>query len=79
MSQLIFQKEVNDENILISLIIILSMAGLASTKGHMAMKQAEDYTVNMKMDKNPPVSGNNNMGISILDKAGAYVTDDIMT
>ena len=67
------------KKILISLIIILSMAGLASTKGHMAMKQAEDYTVNMKMDKNPSVSGKYNMGISILDKAGAYVTDDIMT
>lgn len=55
------------------------MAGLAFIKDYMVMKQAEDYTVNMKMDKNSPVSGNNNMGISILDKAGAYVTDDIMT
>ncbi len=67
------------KKILISLIIILSMAGMASAKDYMVMKQAGDYTVNMKMDKNPPVSGNNNMGISILDKAGAYVTDDIMT
>src|SRR4030042_2352866 len=66
------------KKILISLIIILSVAGLASAKDYMVMKQAGDYTVSVKIDKNPPVTGDNKMEITIQDKTGAEVTDAIV-
>ena len=63
------------KKLLTSLIILLFAVGLASAKDYMVTKQAGDYTVNVKMDKNPPVTGENRMEISIQDKAGADVTD----
>jgi len=66
------------KKILISLIIILSVAGLASAKDYMVTKQAGDYAVSVKIDKNPPVTGDNKMEITIQDKTGAEVTDAIV-
>jgi len=66
------------KKILISLIIILSVAGLASAKDYMVTKQAGDYAVSVKIDKNPPVTGDNKMEITIRDKTGAEVTDAIV-
>jgi len=62
-----------------AVIVLLFAAGFAYAKDYTVMKKTGDYTVNVKMDKNPPVTGNNRMEISIQDKAGAYVTDAIVT
>jgi hypothetical protein len=57
------------------LIILLLAAGLVYAKDYMVMKNAGDYMVHFMLDKNPPVTGENKMTVSIQDASGAYVTD----
>jgi hypothetical protein len=64
---------------MMAIIILLFTAGFVYGKDYMVTKQAGDYTVNVKMDKNPPVTGDNKIGITIQDKTGAEVTDAIVS
>ena len=57
-------------------IILLLVVGFAAyAKEYMVIKKAGSYTVHVMMDKNPPVTGQNKMEISVQDAAGANVTD----
>lgn len=42
-------------------------------------KKAGEYTVEVTMDKNPPITGKNNVDILVKDKTGAAVTDAKVT
>ncbi len=55
--------------------VILLIAGIAYAKDYEVKKKAGDYDVEIKIDKNPPSVGKNNMEIEIKDAAGKYVTD----
>ena len=57
------------------LITLLLTTGLALAKDYEITKKAEDYTVLVKIDKNPPVVGENNVTIEIKDAAGKNVTE----
>ena len=57
------------------LTILLLAAGLVYAKDYMVVKKAGSYTVQVKMDKSPPVTGQNKMEISIKDDKGVNVTD----
>jgi hypothetical protein len=57
------------------LIILLLAAGLVYAKDYMAVKKADGYSVEVKLDKNPPITGQNKMEISIKDDKGINVTD----
>ncbi len=65
------------------IILILSIAflvcGVAYAKDYMVVKKAGSYTVHVKIDKNPPVTGQNKMEISIQDAKGGNVTDATVT
>lgn len=65
--------------LVISLLIVLFAASAVWAKEYNVTKQAGEYTVNVKMDKNPPVSGDNRMEVTIQDSSGAYVTDALVT
>jgi len=56
-------------------ITLLLTTGLAFAKDYEVTKKAEDYTVLVKIDKNPPVVGENNVTIEIKDAAGKNVTE----
>ena len=58
-----------------ALIILLLAAGLVYAKDYTVMKKAGSYTVEVKLDKNPPITGPNKMEISIKDDKGENVTD----
>ena len=58
-----------------ALIILLLAAGLVYAKDYTVMKKAGSYTVEVKLDKNPPITGPNKMEISIKDDKGGNVTD----
>jgi hypothetical protein len=53
----------------------LMACGLALAKDYELTKKAGDYSVQIKIDKNPPVTGKNNISVGIKDGAGKYVTD----
>ena len=57
------------------LIILLLAAGLVYAKDYMVVKKAGGYSVEVKLDKNPPITGQNKMEISIKDDKGINVTD----
>ena len=61
------------------LIIVFLAVGLVYAKDYMVMKKAGNYTVEVKMDKNPPITGQNKMEINIKDDKGATVTDATVT
>lgn len=56
-------------------LILLFVAGIAYAKDYEVKKKAGDYNVAVKIDKNPPVVGDNNIEIEIKDASGKYVTD----
>ena len=58
-----------------ALIIFLLTVGLVYAKDYTIMKKAGSYTVEVKLDKNPPITGPNKMEISIKDDKGVNVTD----
>jgi len=60
---------------LVFTVILLLVAGIAFAKDYEVKKKAGQYDVEVKIDKNPPVVGDNNVSIEIKDETGKYVTD----
>ena len=58
-----------------ALIIFLLTVGLVYAKDYTVVKKAGSYTVEVKLDKNPPITGPNKMEINIQDDKGIKVTD----
>lgn len=58
-----------------ALIILFLAVGLVYAKDYTVIKKAGSYTVEVKLDKNPPVAGPNKMEINIKDDKGVNVTD----
>jgi hypothetical protein len=59
----------------IAVFILLLAAGFVYAKDYELTKKAGDYTIHVKMDKNPPAAGQNKMDIGIKDAKGIDVTD----
>ncbi|MBI4685509.1 MAG: FixH family protein [Nitrospirae bacterium] len=55
-------------------VILLLIAGVAYAKGYEVNKKAGEYDVEVKIDKNPPVVGDNNISIEI--KSGGHHVRD---
>ncbi len=58
----------------IILCILLTTAGV-NARGYEATKKAGEYGVEINIDRNPPVVGDNNITIEIKDGAAKHVTD----
>ena len=58
----------------LTLMLLLLATGVVFAKDFEVTKTAGDYTVQIKMDKNPPVVGNNRMDIGVKTKT-ADVSD----
>ncbi|MDP3296105.1 MAG: FixH family protein [Thermodesulfovibrionia bacterium] len=56
-------------------LVVLLIAGVAYAKDYEVKKKVGEYEVKVKIDKNPPVVGDNNIEIEIKDAASKYVTD----
>ncbi|MBA4391193.1 MAG: hypothetical protein C0399_09665 [Syntrophus sp. (in: bacteria)] len=56
-------------------VTLFLIAGVAYAKDYEVTKKAADYNVLITIDRNPPVAGENNVGISIADSSGKTVTD----
>jgi len=54
---------------------LLLMAGIAYAKDYGVTKKAGEYDVEVRIDKNPPVVGDNNVTVEIKDAAGKSVSD----
>lgn len=69
-----FKEEAMKKFIIVLLMVVLS-GGLAIAKDYEVKKKAGDFDVEVRIDKNPPVVGDNNITVAVKDAAGKYVTD----
>jgi hypothetical protein len=63
------------KKIMLVSIVVLLVVGIAYAKGFEITKKSGPYTVMVRMDKNPPVTGDNTVTIAITDAAGKPVKD----
>jgi hypothetical protein len=63
------------KRLVLAVMVILLLAGTAWAKDYEVTKKAGDYTVVVKIDKNPPTTGDNNLSVAIKDATGAEVKD----
>ncbi|HMK56617.1 MAG TPA: FixH family protein [Dissulfurispiraceae bacterium] len=61
--------------ILMTMAVVLIAFGAAFGAGLEVKQKAGEYNVEIKLDKNPPIVGSNNVEIEVKDSAGKYVTD----
>ncbi len=59
----------------VGVISMIFMVGTAFAGEYAVQKKAGDYTVDIRMDKNPPVVGANQVEVAVKDKAGKAVTE----
>ena len=57
------------------MLTVLLLAGTVYAKDYEVTKKAGDLTVEVKIDRNPPATGTNNMDIAVKDASGKAVTD----
>lgn len=60
---------------LLLVLISLFFAGLVEARDYIVEKKAGDLTVMIRIDRNPPVVGSNNLDITLKDATGREVTD----
>ncbi len=63
--------------VLILMTLFLSV-GLVYGKDYEVTKKAGDLTVQIKIDRNPPIAGQNKMEVGIQDVKGKAVTDAVV-
>jgi len=57
-------------------ILALSLImGIAYAKSYEVKKRAGEYEAEVRMDRNPPILGDNNIEIEIKDSGGRHITD----
>lgn len=56
-------------------VMLLFIAGIAYAKDYEIKKKAGEYDVEVRIDKNPPVVGDNLVKIEVKDASGHYTTD----
>ncbi len=56
-------------------MVLLLIAGIAYAKEFEVSKKVAPYDVTVKIDRNPPIAGENNMTIDVRDASGKAVTD----
>jgi hypothetical protein len=63
------------KRLVIFIMALFLIAGVVYAKDYEVSKKAGDYNVLIKIDKNPPVAGENNVEIGITDASAKAVTD----
>ncbi len=63
------------KKIVIGALMVVLAFGVAMAKDYEIKKKAGDLDVAVRMDKNPPVVGDNNIVVEVKDAAGKSVTD----
>jgi hypothetical protein len=61
--------------IVLVFLLILLTSGIAYAKDYEVKKKAGNYSVDVRIDRNPPVVGDNNIMIAVKDSEDKNVTD----
>lgn len=57
------------------MLALLLMAGVVYAKDFEVKKKVGEYDMIVMIDKNPPITGDNNMAVRVRDAAGKDITD----
>lgn len=68
------EEQVMNKIIAIAAVLLLT-AGVVYAKEYEVQKKAGEYDVLVRIDRNPPITGDNNVSIAVKDAAGKSVTD----
>lgn len=60
-------------------LIVLLIAGIAYAKEYEVTKKAGEYNVAVKIDRNPPIVGENSVRIEVTDASGHHARDAKVT
>ena len=60
---------------IVFILAVILIAGIAYARGYEVKKKVGEYETVIRIDRNPPVIGNNNIEIEIRDVTGKHVTD----
>ncbi|MBI5635235.1 MAG: FixH family protein [Nitrospirae bacterium] len=63
------------KKVLFAVLAVVLAFGVAVAKDYEVKKKAGDFDVEVRIDKNPPVVGDNNFTIAVRDAAGKDITD----
>ncbi len=63
------------KKVLLAVLMVVLAFGVAMAKDYEVKKKAGDFDVEVSIDKNPPVVGDNTIAIEVRDAAGKNVTD----
>ena len=63
------------KRVILAVMMFLLVAGVAVAKDFEVTKKAGDFTVIVKIDRNPPIVGENNIFVVLKDAGGANVKD----
>ena len=63
------------KKIMVMILAVLFVSSAVYAKDYEVKKKAGNYNVEVKIDKNPPVVGDNNVKIEITDASGKYIKD----
>lgn len=63
------------QRFLVVLVVLFTACGIAFAKDFEVRKKAGAYDVEVRIDKNPPVVGDNGVTVKVRDAAGKNVTD----
>lgn len=63
------------KRLLLAVLMIFMVTGIATAKDFEMIKKAGDYSLVVKIDKNPPVVGNNNLSLTVKDGMGKEIRD----
>jgi hypothetical protein len=67
------------KNLILFTLVLLLAVGVAFAKDYEVKKKAGEYEVELKIDRNPPIVGDNNINIEVRDSSGKHVTDAKVT
>ena len=67
------------KRVILAVTVFFLVAGFAMAGDYEVTRKAGDYSAVIKIDKNPPVTGDNNLSVVIKDAKGADVTDAKVT
>ena len=63
------------KRLMLSVMMVLLVVGVAGAKDYEVTKKAGDYSVVVKIDNNPPISGDNNLSLTVKDGMGMEIKD----
>jgi hypothetical protein len=63
------------KRLVLAAMMVLLVAGTAVAKDYEVTKKAGDYNVMVNIDRNPPITGDNTLSVTIKDASGAEIKD----